>query len=497
MMLKPVPLTAPFRFSPETLAGATLLSAFLWLAANAGDWPQYRGPTHDGVSTESIRTNWTEEPPSELWRVPIGAGLSSLAVAQGRVFTLAKGSSPTGDPREFVVALDADTGDTLWATDLDEASYPNGGVGDDDGPRGTPTVDGDFVYAFGAYLRLVCLRIEDGSLVWERDFLEELGSSVINWQNAASPLLVGDLIYVNCNAPSGGRLTAVNKADGTEAWREHPDDIMTQATPIATTIAGVPQIIFFARSGLVAVDPATGQELWRYPFAYSTSTAASPVVGDDVVYCSAAYSSGAGAVTITHSGETLTAEELWRLRIGAVANHWATPVYRDGYLYGHYGQSTLDFKCLDLATGDEPWLPPHRGFGYGSVLLVGDKLLVLSGDGELALVEPDPTAYREIARHRALTGKCWNAPAVSNGRIYVRSTREVAALDVAEAPPPDPPTFTEATIQQGELILIWTGSGVLQQWVQLEGAWEDLPGAVSGSSIPVEPGSSRFFRIRP
>jgi outer membrane protein assembly factor BamB len=304
------------------------------------------------------------------------------------------------------------------------------------------------------------------------------------------------LVYVNCNAPSGGRLTAVNKADGTEVWRAHPNDAMTHATPIATTVAGVPQIIFFAQSGLVAVDPATGEELWRYAFSYSTSTAASPVVGADVVYCSAAYNRGAAAVRITDSGNALAVEQLWRLQITAVANHWATPVYRDGHLYGHYGQSTLDFKCIDLATGDEPWLPPHRGFGYGSVLLVDDTLLVLGDDGELALVEPDPTAYREIARHRALTGKCWNVPAISNGRIYVRSTSEVAALDVAETPP-EPPEFTGITLDQGQLTLTWTGSGVLQQTSQLQGTWEDLPGVISGDSIPVEPNAPNFFRIRP
>lgn len=496
MIASPVPLAALLR-TPRLWRAGVAMTALLGSTLHASDWPQYRGPTHNGISPERLRTNWTEAAPQELWKVPIGAGLSSLAVAQGRVFTLAKGVSTTGEPREFVVALDADNGDTLWSTDLDEAAYPNGGVGSDDGPRSTPTVEGDFVYAFGAYLRLVCLRVQDGSLVWERDFRQELGSSVISWQNAASPLLVGDHIFVNCNAPSGGRLTAVHKSDGSEVWRAHPDDIMTQATPIAATVAEQPQIIFFAQSGLVAVEPATGRELWRYPFAYSTSTAASPVVGDDVVYCSAAYNSGAGAVRITPSGENLSVEQLWRLRISAVANHWSTPVYHDGHLYGHYGQSTLDFKCLDLATGDEPWSPPYRGFGYGSVLLVSDTLLVLGADGELALVEPDPTAYREIARYRALDGKCWNAPAVSNGRIYVRSTLEVVALDAAESPPPEPPRFTETSIQQGELILTWTGSGILQRSAQLDGSWDDLPEATSGGAIPIDTGSPGYFRIRP
>src|SRR5439155_10565790 len=145
------------------------------------------------------------------------------------------------------------------------------------------------------------------------------------------------------------------------------DDPMTQATPVAATIAGVRQIVFFAQSGLVSVVPANGTVLWRYPFSYSTSTAASPVVGDDLVYCSAAYGSGSGAVRITGSGTQLTASQVWRVP-GGNMNHWATPVHYNGFLYGIYGQSFVTLRCIDLTAGAEKWT--QSCFGYGSVLLV-------------------------------------------------------------------------------------------------------------------------------
>lgn len=317
------------------------------------------------------------------------------------------------------------------------AEYPNGGVGSDDGPRSTPTVDGERVYVLTSYLRLVCLNATTGQEIWVKDFVAELGSRVIPWQNAASPLLVGDLIFVNCNA-SGGRLAAVRKQDGSLAWRQH-DDLMTQATPVAATVAGVPQIIFFAQSGLVSVEPATGALNWRFPFPYSVSTAASPVAAGDRVYCSAAYGSGAGVARITKNGAELAANSLWRTP-GANMNHWATPVHHNGYLFGIYGQGnggplSVQLRCLDLATGAEQWR--HTGHGRGGLLRVGEHLLVLAEDGQVVLVKADPAAYMEVARFRAVTGKCWNVPALAHSRLYARSTREAAAYDLApKAPPP-------------------------------------------------------------
>jgi len=211
-------------------------------------------------------------------------------------------------------------------------------------------------------------------------------------------------------------------------------------------IAGVRQVIFFAKSGLVSVAPESGSVLWRYPFPFSTSTAASPVVGDDVVYCSAAYGGGAGAVQITSSGTQLIANEVWRTA-GSNMNHWATPVLNNGYLYGIYGQQGpgVSLRCIDFTTGATMWRQSGVGTG-GGVLFVTGHVLVLTEDGNLLLVKPDAAAYAEVARYRALDGlsnsipglevRCWNVPAISDGRIYVRSTTEAVCLDVAVATPP-------------------------------------------------------------
>jgi outer membrane protein assembly factor BamB len=259
-------------------------------------------------------------------------------------------------------------------------------------------------------------------------------------------LVVGDLVLVNSNGRPGERLIAFRTTDGSEAWKGQ-NDAMTHATPVRATIAGVDQVVFLAQSGLVSVAPESGVVLWRYALPYNgVSTAASPVVGNDLVYCSAAYGTGAGGARVTGVSPQLTATEAWR-KVGGLQNHWCTPVHFNGHLYGMYGQSEslLRFQCVELATGTEKW--SRNGFGYGSALVVGGTILALTGSGELVVVMPDPGAYTEIARFRALIGKCWNAPALSDGRIYVRSTTEAVCLDVAVAAAPPPllklqPTFT-------------------------------------------------------
>ena len=264
--------------------------------------------------------------------------------------------------------------------------------------------------------------------------MAEYAGVTIYWQNAASPLIVGDLVIVNGNGPNQC-LLAFHKLDGSLAWKGQSDG-MTHSTPVATTIGGVPQVIFFAQSGLVSAAPETGAILWRFPLNYNfTSVAASPVVAGDLVYCSRAYAgslssalAGAVVVSVTNVSGSFSAEKIW-YKTNQLMNHWCTPVQYNGHLYGMYGQGALEFKCIEMATGLQNWSMP--GFGYGSVLVVNGKILALTDDGELALVDPNPAAYTELARYRPLTGKCWNVAAISNGRIYVRSTTEAAALDVA------------------------------------------------------------------
>ncbi len=398
------------------------------------DWPQYRGPNHDGVSAEKILKKWPASGLRQAWKVPLNTGFSSFAIAHGMAYTLVR-REIDGLEQEVCLALDAKSGKEIWASPIGRAKYDGGGdtgAKDNrggDGPRSTPTIDGDSLYTLSAYLVLSCFDAKSGKTLWSKDLTKDLPGKVITWQNAASPLIDGDLIFVNVNAP-GQCLAALHKQDGRVVWKGQ-NDKMTHATPIAATILGQRQIIFFTQSGLVAVDPKDGTVLWRYKFPYSTSTAASPVVSGDIVYCSAGYGVGAGAVRIAKSGSQFAATEIWRTP-NKLPSHWSTPIVHNGHLYGLFSFKefgTGPLKCVELATGKEVW--SQSGFGPGGVLLADGHILVLSDTGELILVEATPAAYKEVARFDALDGKCWNAPALSGGRIYARSTTEGACLEIA------------------------------------------------------------------
>jgi outer membrane protein assembly factor BamB len=403
--------------------------------ASALDWPQYRGPASDGRTSEKVVHPWTSAGPKQLWKIPSEGGFSSFAVSGGRAFTLSL-KDAEGVRQESLVALDANTGKELWFAPLNFAKYDGGGdsgTSDNkggDGPRSTPTTDGKSVYTMSSQLTLRAFDAATGKPSWTRDLLKEHAGRNIQWQNAASPLLAGGLLYVAGGGP-GESLLAINPKDGSVVWKAF-DEKMTHATPVAANILGQGQIIYFVQSGLLAVEPKTGKELWRYPFQYTTSTAASPVVAGDIVYCSAGYGVGAGAVRISKSGAQWIATEIYRMRGNApLANHWSTPVVKDGHLYGmfqfkEYGTGPI--KCVELATGNVKW--EQNGFGPGHVILAGNQLVALSDAGELVLIDPRPDGYKELARADVLDGKCWTTPVLANGRIYARSTKEAVCLDV-------------------------------------------------------------------
>jgi outer membrane protein assembly factor BamB len=400
----------------------------------SAEWPQYRGPNLNGVTSEKLLKTWPSEGPRAIWRTPLNNGFSAFAVAGGKAFTLVN-RNIENVPNEVCVALDADTGQELWAAPLGFAKYDDGGDtgapgnAGGDGPRSTPAADSNRVYVLTASLGLFCLDAQNGRPVWKKDLPREHGARNIRWQNAASPILEGNLLFV-CGGGAGQSLLCFHKATGAVVWKSQ-SDAMTHATPIVVTILGHRQVIFLTQSGLVSVVPGTGQVLWRHPFPYRVSTAAAPVVGGDIVYCSAGYGVGAGAVRISRNGTAWKATELWR-KENDLINHWSTPVYHDGHLYGLFGfkqWERVPLKCIELATGQEKW--SKDGFGQGGTILVDDRVVALKENGDLVLVEARPGAYQEAARHRAVTGKCWNNAAVANGRIYARSTKEGVCLEFA------------------------------------------------------------------
>ena len=417
------------------------------LGAWASEWPQYRGPTHDGVSTDRITKQWSGSVTNPVWRAYFTNGLASLAVAGGRVFTQV--ARPIGgSAREVCVALDAANGAELWSRIVDDAYYPGGGVGTDDGPRTTPAVDGDGVYVLSSYIKLLRLNATNGSVVWSNDLRATYGGDVIGWQNAASPLVDDGLIFVNANS-GPRRVVALHTSDGTLAWRsqdEAMNEAMTHSSAVLGTIHGVRQLVFAVQGGLIALDPRSGAALWRfiYPFGYNSSLAVSPVVHQDMVFISGAQSYALGSVVarINFSNNTWNATQLWANPgvSSTLASHWMTPVAHDGFLYGQFGVTSAydsvraQLKCVDMRTGTVRW--STNEFGRGSTLLVDNHLLVLTERGQLVLARLNSDTYTEVARFQAIpnysgsANKCWNAPAVCDGRVYVRSTAQGACFDL-------------------------------------------------------------------
>lgn len=418
-------LTAPF------FCGCLLLQQ---AALHAAEWPQYRGPDQTGSSTEKVNLAWRAARPKIVWKVPTRNGFSSFAVAEGRVFTQVN-VDKDGQQREVCVALDAATGKQLWSFDMCVGKYSGGNAGTKDnsggdGPRSTPTVSDGMVYLYSPPMVLYCLDAASGRPVWTKDIEQEHAGRNITWNSAASVVVDGDLLFV-AGGGADQSMLAFEKKTGKLAWKSQ-DEKMTHSTPVATTIHGVRQVIFFMQSGLVSLAADDGRALWRFPFPFKVSTAISPVVAGDVVYCSAGYGVGSAACKISKTGDQFTATEMWRI-VGdkEVANHWSTPVCKDGYLYGMFGFKQFGvgpLKCVELATGKIKWEQPN--FGAGNVILVNDRLLALTDDGQLVVVEATPKAYKELGRMKAVTGKCWSTPALSDGRIYVRSTKEGACLNV-------------------------------------------------------------------
>ena len=493
------------------------------VGAEARDWPQYRGPNHDGVSTDRISKQWTGSVTNALWRVFLGNGVTGLTASGGRVLTQVH-RDVNGADMEVCVALSATDGAELWATPVDDIVAYDGGVGStDDGPRSTPTIDAGSVYVLTSYLKLLRLNATNGAVVWSNDLRLTYGGNVIGWQNAASPLVDGGLIYLNVNAGTSN-LMALRTSDGSLAWRSQ-DEHLTHSTPVLTMMNGVRQLIFATQRALVALDPLTGSLLWRtnYPFGYSTSLAASPAVYSNLVFVTGYYSQGSAAFEIRYTNATHVPRLLWSST--AHQSHWSTPVCYRGCLFGQFtpDSANAQLRCLDLWTGTPKWAT--NGFGRGSVLLVDDHLLVITERGDLVLARPDTNSYTEVARFLAMpdfhtdTNKCWNAPAVADGKVYLRSTSYAAAFDISVPSVPDlqldlpqlvPPDKLQLTIRTAngtpvdsnrvpgmELLAHSALTGSLAQWTKLTNTLTLTNGVVHVINVDATPPSRLFIVSEP
>lgn len=383
-------------------------------AAAPGEWPQWRGPRRDGVSLETgLRTDWPKDGLPVHWKAPVGAGYGSFAVAAGRVYVLLQ----AGD-NEAVVCWDADTGKEAW-----RFAYPckyENQFGN--GPRSTPTVEGDRVYTVGATGIFHCLKAATGEQVWRHNLLDKFKAVNLQWGVTFSPLVEGDLIYTNPGGSGGSSLAAFDKLTGQLAW-EALDDPAGYSSPIAVTMAGVRQILFFTGSGLVSVSPKDGTLYWRFPWVTDYGcNVATPIAVGEYVFISSGYNRGCALLKVTRDGDRWEAKSVYETT--HMCNHFASSVLYQEHLYG-FNESML--TCLELRTGKEKW--SRRGFDKGSLLIADGHLVILGEKGKLALAEATPAGYREQASYHVLDGKCWSVPVFAGGKLYVRDEEQVLCLD--------------------------------------------------------------------
>ena len=391
--------------------------------ATGQDWPQFRGPEANGKIDSGTLDLGTGK--LELhWKVPCNLGFSSISVAGDKAVTIV-----SRDEQEVCIALDAATGKEVWSHVLGSFDFASGagnagaqGNKGGDGSRSTPAISDNNVFVYDAHLKLHCLDLASGKLKWARDIQSEFGGENIKWHNATSPLVDKSNVYV-AGGGDGQAFLAFDKSNGKLKWKTGSEKL-THASPALATMDAQSQVIFFVQSGLVAVDRENGQELWRTPFPFNVSTAASPVVTGNDVYCSAGYGVGAGMYKV----EAGKAVEVWR-RPNRLINHWSSPLVHEKHLYGLYGfkrYGKAPLQCVEFATGEVKW--KEAGFGPGNCILIGDKLIVLADDGEMAIAIATPEKYDELWKGNVLDGKCWSTPAFSNGKIFIRSTKEAACV---------------------------------------------------------------------
>ena len=389
------------------------------LAQAPADWSQWRGPNRDGHSAETgLLQSWPQGGPRRVWQASgAGDGFSSFSASHGRLYTQgARGAT------EYVMSFDAATGKKLWET-ANGSRYRNA---QGDGPRSTPTVDGDRIYALGGAGRLSALHAASGKVIWSVDLVDVFGGITPGWGYSESPLIIGDRIVLN----AGGRrasIVAIHKADGKTLWQNHNDEA-GYSSPVLLRTGSFQQVVFFTGQRALAVDPRDGRLLWSYNrAANNTANIATPVVRGNRVFVSSDYGTGGGLVNVRAAGVIAAAEEVYFTR--EMRNHHSSSVLVGDTLYG-FSSSIL--TALNFDSGKMVWR--DRSVGKGSLIYADNRLYLYSENGVVGLAEPSPTAYREHGRFSitASGSPTWSHPIITNGKLILRDQDAVYAYAVRE-----------------------------------------------------------------
>ncbi len=390
--------------------------------ATSAYWSDFRGPNRAGVYSEAaLLTAWPAEGLKPLWKQPVGGGYASFVVANGAAFTIEQRRG-----NEVVAAYDLRSGRELW-THAWQALFQESMGGD--GPRATPVWHEGKLYALGAHGEFRCLDAATGKAIWSKNILSDNGASNIMWGMANSPLIVDDKVIVTPGGRREGRsVVAYNKLTGERIWGSL-DDQAAYTSPQVENILGERQLIVVTASRMVGLRVETGERLWDFPWTtmYEINSAQPIAVDEQHMFISAGYDHGAALVKIEKGERGYTATRVWENR--NLKNRFNSSVLHDGHIYG-FDESI--FACIDARTGERKWKGGR--YGYGQALLVTSsgpaRIIVITESGDLVLIDPSADELKEVARFSAIEGKTWNHPALAEGILLVRNTREMAAFDL-------------------------------------------------------------------
>jgi outer membrane protein assembly factor BamB len=403
---------------------ALFLALIVEAQAAPGDWPQWRGPNRDGVSTETgLLKEWPPEGPRLVWKANgLGVGYSTVAIVGQRVFTIGdtNGSS-------FVVALGLADGKSVWSAKLGKPGAP--GWGGFEGPRATPTVDGDLLYAVGQWGELVCLESATGKERWRKDYVKDFGATRPEWGFSESPLIEGLKVIVTPGGPQGA-VVALDKKTGAVVWRSKGfTDQVQYSSLVSAKIGRVRQCVQLTMASVAGVGVEDGKLLWRAPRAGKTAVIPTPICDGGFVYVTSGYGVGCNLFKVTASGGGFRAEEVYANKV--LANHHGGVIKVGDFVYGH--SEGKGWSCQDFKSGEAKWQEKEK-LGKGSLAYADGHFYLRSEDkGTVALIEASPDGYRERGRFEQpgrTEKKAWSHPVVAGGKLYLRDQDLLLCYDV-------------------------------------------------------------------
>ena len=403
------------------------LCLLLAFPAAAADWPQWLGPNRDGHAEDKIVAPAGDGEFKQLWKYTVGIGWATPVISGERLIIHHRVGAD-----ERIDCLDPKTGELLWKRSF--VSNYRDRFGMEEGPRSTPTITDGKVFTHGPQGLLSCHDLATGKPVWTVDLAKRFGSPQGFFGRCSSPLVLGKRVIVDVGGRIDGKdagVAAFDLASGKLAWSS-TKETNDYSSPQGMQVGKRSCALFFTRGGFTGVDAQTGRplffEVFRSPIEASVNAATPMVIGDQV-FLTSCYDVGAAAWRLAEGNGGVSAKLLWK-KGGALDAHYATPVHRNGFLYGFHGRQERgpELRCINLSDGSVKWTSGRMA--AGSLLCSGDKLVVVTEDGELLLVEASPKAYKVLHRQQVVGFGARAAPSIANGRLYLRDKRRLACFSL-------------------------------------------------------------------